>query len=64
MRIPWLPNQYTSAIAARIEGLSSGINATTLKKPLKRIQVHCNANAYINPRHTTIIVDALATKRL
>ena len=38
-KTPWLPNQYTRAIAARMDGLNKGIKATNLKKPLKGMQV-------------------------
>ena len=61
---PWFPNQYTRAIAARIEGLNNGIKAINLKNPLKGIQVRVSAYENKKANMTTIIVELTATNKL
>ena len=63
-KTPWFPNQYTRAIAARIEGLSSGIKAINLKNPLKGIHVRVSAYENKKANITTITVELIATNKL
>ena len=63
-KTPWLPNQYTKAIAAKIEGLRRGISEIILKKPLNGIHVRVRAQANKKAKMTTIKVDMIAINKL
>ena len=62
--MPLFPNQQTKAIAARIDGLSKGIRATSRKNPLNGMHVLVRAQANENAKITTMMVETMAMNKL